>query len=57
MASPWLAVVITNAMKISNGEAFKPLKAITNKMIVSASFNFEPWLKLRATRSFLLAPA
>ena len=57
MASPWLAVVITNAMKISNGAAFKPLKAITNKMIVSASFNFEPWLKLRATISFLLAPA
>ena len=46
-----------NAMKISNGAAFKPLKAITNKMIVSASFIFEPWLKLRATRSFLLAPA
>ena len=26
-------------------------------MIVSASFNFEPWLKLWATSSFLLAPA
>ena len=26
-------------------------------MIVSASFNFEPWLKLWATSSLLLAPA
>ncbi len=57
MASIWLAVVITNAANNSSGVALRPLNAITNKMIVSASFNFEPWLKLRATRSFLLAPA
>ena len=30
---------------------------MTNKTIVSANFIFEPWLKLRATSSFLLAPA
>ena len=44
-------------MNKTSGTTCKNLNAITNKIIVSANFIFEPWLKLRATSSFLLAPA
>lgn len=47
-------------MKVPNngsGSSCNHLNAITPKITVNANFNLEPWLKLRTTCSFWLAPA